>query len=130
MTEIIMQAYNVLDEIINDPIYQSIKSFDKLIVSKYENEINKFQESKKAYDQVMSEGGTYHPDFKKTVKIFSEAKSNLYQKPEVIEYFELERQFQDQLNAFITELSHSVSNHITTPNKLGIVTKGGSCHVR
>lgn len=130
MTDIIMQAYNVLDELKTDPTYQAIKSFDKLIITKYKNEIQKFQDAKKTYDQIMSQGGTYHPDFKKVVKIFSEAKSDLYQKPEVVQYFELERQFQDQLNSFLAELSQSVSNHIAVPNKLGIVTKGGSCHVR
>lgn len=130
MTDIIMQTYNVLDEIKNDPMYKSIKSFDKLIVVKYKNEIKRFQDAKKTYDQIMFEGGIYHPNFKETVKLFSESKSDLYQKPEVIQYFELERQFQDQLNSFLTELSQAASNHITTPNKLGIVTKGGSCHVR
>ncbi|MCF7930415.1 MAG: YlbF family regulator [Acholeplasmataceae bacterium] len=130
MTDIIMQAYQVLDEIKNDPMYQAIKSFDQMIIRLYQDEITKFQEAKKAYDQIMNEGGTYHPDYKETIKLFSQAKSELYQKPEVVTYFELERQFQDELNAFLTDLSRSVSNHITTPNKLGIVTKGGSCHVR
>ncbi|MBU1093309.1 MAG: YlbF family regulator [Firmicutes bacterium] len=130
MTDMIMQAYNVLDEIKADPMYQSIKTFDRLITSKYKEEIKVFNEANKVYNQVMAEGGTYHPDFKEAVKTFSQAKSNLYQKQEVVQYFEMEKQFQEHLNDFLTQLSQAVSNHIKTPNKMGIVTKGGSCHVR
>lgn len=130
MTDIIMQAYNVLDEIKDDPMYQSIKTLDRLITSKYKEEIKVFNQANKVYNQVMAEGGTYHPDYKEAVKTFSQAKSNLYQKQEVVQYFEIEKQFQEQLNDFLTQLSQAVSNHIKTPNKMGIVTKGGSCHVR
>jgi len=130
MTDIIMQAYEVLDEIKNDSVYQSIKTYDRLITDKYSKEIQKFQEAKKKYEQVMADGGKFHPDFKAVVKQFSQSKMELYQKPEVIQYFELEKTFEDELNGFMKELSQSVSDYIKTPNKLGIVTQGGSCHVR
>ena len=72
----------------------------------------------------------FHPDFKKVTKQLSQEKRELYLKPEVIQYFELEKVFQDDLNLFLSSLSQSVSDYIKTPNKLGIVTQGGSCHVR
>ena len=130
MTDIIMQAYHVLDEIKNDTVYQSIKTLDRLIADQYKQEIKNFQEARKMYDQVMADGGKFHPDFKKVTKQLSQEKKELYLKPEVIQYFELEKVFQDDLNLFLSSLSQSVSDYIKTPNKLGIVTQGGSCHVR
>ncbi|MBE0700917.1 MAG: YlbF family regulator [Acholeplasmataceae bacterium] len=130
MTEIIMKTYDVLDEIKQDPIYQEIKSINQLIGKKYTNEIKKFQQEKQVYEKIMNEGGTFHPDFKDAIKRFSEAKTDLYGKEEVKRYFELEKKFQDDLNDFLKTFTESVSNHIPTPNKLGIVKKGGSCHVR
>jgi hypothetical protein len=47
-----------------------------------------------------------------------------------MKYLELEKTFQDNLNEFLTDLGKAVSDHIKTPNALGIVTQGGSCHVR
>ncbi|PKK97072.1 MAG: hypothetical protein CVV58_03115 [Tenericutes bacterium HGW-Tenericutes-3] len=130
MTEIMMQAYEVLDEIKKDPVYQSMKAYNQLIIDKYSQEIQLFKEANETYNQVMKDGGKYHPDFKEVVKRFSQAKTDLYQKEEVVKYFELEKIFQDDLNEFLKTLSQSVSKYIKTPNKLGIVTQGGSCHVR
>jgi cell fate (sporulation/competence/biofilm development) regulator YlbF (YheA/YmcA/DUF963 family) len=129
MTEMILQAYNVLDEILSDPIYQEIKKLDHYIETHFQEEVEVLRKTKAHYDLIMSEGGAYHPDFKKSVKDFSEAKIILYSKDEVKRYFELEQLFQDQINDFLAELTQSVSTHIKTPNKLGIIAKGGSCHV-
>lgn len=130
MTEYIMQAYNILDEIKEDPIYQEIKRLDHLMLERYAKEIKLFQEAKAHYDLIMSEGGTYHPDFKEAVKAFQQAKLDLYGKEEVKKYFELEKVFQDELNTYLNELSSVVSEYIKTPDKMGIIKKGGSCHVR
>ncbi|MDO9630050.1 MAG: YlbF family regulator [Acholeplasmataceae bacterium] len=130
MTEIMMQAYQVLDEIKEDSKYKEIKYLDKKMLELYPNEISDFQNAKLKYDSVMSEGGSYHPDFKEAVQKFSESKAVLYSKPEVKRYFEVEKEFQDELNDFLFQMTQSVSSHIQTPNKLGIVKKGGSCHVR
>lgn len=130
MTDMIMQAYNVLDELKNDPKYVLMKELDQKIGELYPNEIKAFHESKKLYDDVMATGGTYHLDFKEAVKSFGEAKQNLYSKPEVSLYFQTEKSFQDEMNEFLKEMTDAVSSHIKTPNKLGIVQKGGSCHVR
>jgi len=130
MTDIIMQAYEVLDEIKRDTRYQEIKQIDAHIIKHFNREIEHFQKTKVHYDSIMKEGGHYHPDFKETVLAYSNAKKTLYEKEEVKRYFELEKLIQDDINEFIQKLAQSVSPHIKTPNKLGIVSKGGgSCHV-
>jgi len=130
MTSIIMQAYQVLDEIKKDPTYQHIKRFDRLVTSLYPEETLAFQKARALYEQIMNEGGTYHPDYKDTVRALSETKTNLYSKEEIKTYFELEKKFETELNDFLFELTQAVSSHIKTPDKMGIIKKGGSCHVR
>lgn len=130
MTEIILQAYNVLDELKQDSMFIEMKTLDAYIINTYQEEIKVFQKAKQVYDDVMATGGTYHPDFKKAVKDFSEAKAILYAKPEVSRYFQLEKAFQNVINGYLKTMTDTVSTHIKTPNKLGIVQKGGSCHVR
>lgn len=130
MTDIIMQAYNVLDELKNDPKYLLMKELDQKIGNQYQNEIKAFHDAKSIYDDVMATGGTYHPDFKQAVKTFAETKAILYGMPEVSLYFQTEKAFQDEINEFLKEMTDAVSSHIKTPNKLGIIQKGGSCHVR
>ncbi len=130
MTELIMQAYQVLDEIKEDIKYKEVKHLDQKMLELYKDEIKSFQDAKTKYDTVMSEGGSYHPDFKEAVKKFSESKTILYSKPEVKRYFEVEKEFQDELNTFLSEMTQAVSSHIQTPDKMGIIKKGGSCHVR
>lgn len=129
MTEIVMQAYEVADEIIRDERFQRIAKLNKLIDQLYPNEIKAFEEAKILYDDVMQTGGKYHPDFKKTTLLLSETKAKLYNQKEVIEYRQLEREFEQDINAFIFEFTSKVSDHIPSPNAFGLVKKGGSCHV-
>lgn len=130
MTNIIIQAFLVLDEIKKDPKYLLMKQLDLQIGKLYPNEIKAFQDSKKVYDEVMATGGSYHPDFKDVVQKFSKAKSVLYGKNEVSLYFQTEKELQEEINSFLKEMTDSISSFIKTPDKLGIVQKGGSCHVR
>lgn len=130
MTDIIVQAYHVLDEIKQDQKYQLMKELDQKIGKDYPTEIKNFQAAKRHYDEIMATGGSYHPDFKEAVKHFSIAKSKLYEKEEVMLYFKTEKALQDEINTFLKKMTDTVSSHIKTPNKLGIVQKGGSCHVR
>jgi cell fate (sporulation/competence/biofilm development) regulator YlbF (YheA/YmcA/DUF963 family) len=130
MTEIILQAYHVLDEIKRDEKYIEIKYLDKKMLELYDLEIKTFNQTKLDFEQMMQDGGIYHPDYKEISKKYIEAKQNLYTKPLVKRYFELEKEFQTELNDFLYELSHAVSDHIKSPDKLGIIKKGGSCHVR
>jgi cell fate (sporulation/competence/biofilm development) regulator YlbF (YheA/YmcA/DUF963 family) len=130
MTEIIMQAYNVLDELKIDPLFIQMKELDQQIASLYQKEIQAFARAKEVYEDVMTTGGSYHPDYKNAIRKLSETKSDLYGKPEVMQYVQTEKAFQDMMNEFLQQMTSMVSTHIKTPNKLGIVQKGGSCHVR
>lgn len=130
MTDIIMQAYQVLDELRQNDKYRSLLTLDQQIGQLYPMEIEAFQKAKTVYEDIMNTGGSYHPDYKEAIKTLSFAKTTLYEKKEVKQYFELERDVQDEINLFLNELAQSVSTHVKAPNKLGIVQKGGSCHVR
>lgn len=130
MTDIIIQAFHVLDELKQDSKFLEMKALNITIGEKYGLEVKNFQETKTIYDNILAQGGTYHPDFKNAVKDYAHAKSMLYGKPEVMRYFSLEKEFQDEINDFLRHISEYISPHIKTPNKLGIVQKGGSCHVR
>jgi len=129
MTEIIMQAYETADEIVSDPRFKRIVTLNKLIDQLYPNEIKAFDEAKIKYDDVMSTGGKYHPDFKKVTKLLSETKAALYNQKEVLEYRQLEREFEQDLNTFIFDMTSKISEHIPSPNAFGLIKKGGSCHV-
>ncbi len=129
MTEIIMKTYDVADEFKNRKDFQEIVRLNKIIDQLYKDEIKSFNEIKQQYQEILDTGGKYHPDYKKITGLLSEAKISLYNKPEVIEYRLLEFEFEKELNSFISDLSHEISDNIPSPNAFGIVKKGGSCHV-
>ncbi len=130
MTDIIIQAYHVLDEILKDKNYVEMKILNQLIIKKYETEIIAFNQAKETYSQMMQDGGTYHPDFKKYTGLLSETKKKLYETEEMKQYVYLEKTLQTEINAFLADLTDVVSPHIKTPDVFGIIKKGGSCHVR
>ena len=129
LTEIIIKAYDVLDEIIKDPKLKEIKILNQRIDHLYPNEIKAFEEAKLYHQKIMDEGGKYHPDYKDAIKRLSESKKNLYEQPEVKKYLSLELAFETELNEFLNDLSKTVSDHVPAPNKFGMIKKGGSCHV-
>ncbi len=129
MTEIIMKAYDVLDEIISDPLFFEIKELNQKLDGLYQNEINAFNDAKIKYQKVMDEGGTYHPDYKEVIKLLSETKKTLYETKEVKRFNALELEFESKLNEFLNELTKTISDHVPAPNKFGMIKKGGSCHV-
>lgn len=130
MTDIIIQAYHVLDEILKDKNYVEMKILNQLIIKKYDEEIIAFNQAKETYSQMMQDGGTYHPDFKKYTSLLSETKKKLYETEEMKRYVYLEKTLQTEINAFLADLTDVVSPHIKTPDVFGIIKKGGSCHVR
>ncbi|MDD3068015.1 MAG: hypothetical protein RBQ78_02305 [Acholeplasmataceae bacterium] len=130
MTEIIIQAYQVLDEILKDEHYIEMKRLNQSIIKKYENEISAFNEAKDLYSQIMQEGGTYHPDFKRVSNLLSETKRKLYETDDMKRYVLLEKTLQTEINTFLADLTEFISPHMKTPDVFGIIKKGGSCHVR
>ena len=129
MTDIIIKAYDVLDEFLEDPSLPEIKKLNQSIDKLYKNEVKAFNDAKTKYEQVLNEGGTYHPDYKQCVKILSETKKALYETKDVKRYLELELALEAKLNAFLNDISKTISEHVPTPNKFGMIKKGGSCHV-
>lgn len=129
MTEIIMKAYDVAEEIIETSSLKEIVRLNKSIDQLYPKEIELFERAKLKYQDVMNTGGTYHPDYKDVSKELSETKSNLYKQMEVDKYITLEREFEKELNDYIFEMTSIISDNIPSPNAFGIVKKGGSCHV-
>ena len=129
MTDIIIKAYDVVDEFIKDSSIILIKKLNKDIETLYQNEINAFNDAKIKYQNVLNEGGIYHPDYKETIKHLSETKKTLYEMPEVKKYVALEFELETKLNEFLNEVSKTISDHVPAPNKFGMIKKGGSCHV-
>lgn len=130
MTDLIIQAYHVRDEILHDEIYLELKRLDQSIALNYRNEIVSFNQAKESFDRIHQEGGMYHPDYKDASKKLSETKKALYETLEMKRYLELERKLQTELNTFLNDLTEAISPHIKTPDVFGIIKKGGSCHVR
>lgn len=123
MTELIMKAYDVLDEIKSDQAYQRFLELDKLIKKTLENEVFEFDQKKQIYQKVMALGGHYHPDFKEVSKMFLEVKQRLYEHAYVKEYLLLEKSIQKELNEITQEMKDIVSPHIKVPNQFGLMDK-------
>lgn len=124
---IIFKAYEVAEEIKSSETYQNLIKLKIEIDSKYKEEIMAFKKASDAYNTIMETGGTYHPDFKETVKRFALDKRVLFEKEEVKKYIELESLIQKELDEISRTLGEMVSSHIKTPNEFGF-TKEGSCH--
>lgn len=124
---LILKAYEVADEIKSSESFLKLLELKKLIDEKYATEIKSFKEASATYNDVMSSGGSYHPDFKETVKHFALMKKTLFEKEEVKSYTKIEREIQNELDEIARTLAAKVSSHINTPNEFGF-TKEGSCH--
>ncbi|CCV63824.1 hypothetical protein BN85402470 [Alteracholeplasma palmae J233] len=129
MTEYLMKAYDISDEIKNSDNYKKLIEALKIIEVKYQPLVDDFNLAKEKYYTVLSEGGKYHPDYLETVKKLGFAKKALYEKQEVTDYFKLEQEIQKTLNEFTIQITEIVSNYIKKPNELGLLKeKGGGCH--
>lgn len=124
---ILFKAYEVADEIKSSDSFKKLKSLKELIDQKYKDEIIAFKNASLKYNEIMETGGTYHPDFKETVKVFSLNKRVLFEKKEAKAYLELESLIQKELDDISRSLGELVSTHIKTPNEFGF-TKESSCH--
>lgn len=123
MTELIMQAYNVLDEFMEHPLYLELRILDKQIEEKYPKLIKQFNEAKIKYDEILNTGGKHHPDYKTSILELSTIKAELYAKEEVQRYFELEHNLQALINSFLEQMASLISPHIETPNNFNLLKK-------
>ncbi len=127
MTNILMLSYDYVDEIRSSKEYQRLVLLNNEIEVLYPNEIKDFKAKELLYNDVMAIG-TYHPDFKITTKQFAEIKQRLYEKPEVKEYFELDKQIGFKINDVLNKVTSNVSKNIPVQNEFGFLKGGGSCN--
>ncbi len=80
------------------------KNYSSLIIG--------FKTAEAKYEE-MKQYGAYASGIDELRKSFIEAKKKLYSKPEVIEYFDLERKIQALLTADLNEIKEAVSNKFT-----------------
>lgn len=129
MMEIMLKGYDVLDELVTSPNFIKLKQVNDLINEKYHLLMNKFNQAKDRFEDIRGTGGFYHPDYKDASRELSELKNELYNKEEVILYFELEKEIQKEINLFLIDLANSISPHIAKPNEMGLYLKGGFSNV-
>lgn len=127
MTELIIKAYDVLDELVSLEEFINLKTLNKLIDEKYKSEIKAFKEAQNKFDEIIATGGRHHPDYKEAAKNLSATKKKLYDKKEMLHYRELEIKYQDILNEFLNEMINIISPNIKRKDDY---FKGGICSVR
>lgn len=117
-TKIINKTYDLADELKQSFYYQEMIRLDQIIKTKYKKELQSYKENFSKFDEVYSQGGKYHPDFKKVSKDYADAKKELFSKLEVKQYFEYETKINDLLEKISNEICGSISKHYN---------KGGTC---
>lgn len=130
MTDIIIQAYRAIEEIAADPRLIELRRLNEAIKTTNQREIEAFNRAKDVYERIEREGGSYHPEYKVASRTLSEAKQALYRTQEVKRYLELERQINDELQAFLERIASSISQEIKTSNSPWTKSKGGTCNAR
>lgn len=128
MNDIIMLAYEYLDDFRTKDYYQEFVSLSLSINTKYEKEINHFNDVKREYEEVL-EIGRYHPDIKEVTIKYRDAKVKFFEVNDIKRYFELERQIELEINELFNEMTNIISPNIPVLNKFGLINsnKGGSC---
>lgn len=118
-TNIIIKAYDLVDELKQSFHYQELRRLDKVIKTKYKKELKEYLETFKTFNEVYNTGGTYHPDFKKASKEYRLKKEVLFKKEEVIDYFK----YESLINAYLKELSDEIVSSVSNYSNL----EGGVC---
>ena len=97
------------NELFNSDDFKRLLELKGKIDKAYASLIVSFKTAEAKYEE-MKQYGSYAPGLDKLKKDFIEAKARLYSKPEVVEYFNLERKIQAGLNKDLDEIKASVSN--------------------
>lgn len=125
--QVILKAYEVADEIKQSADFQALIELKNQIDMNFKNEIIDYHKANHYFNDIMSTGGQYHPNFKEAVMKLSAAKKALFDHDIVKQYFLKEKAIQKILDDLSRDLANKVSSHIGTPNELGIL-KESSCH--
>lgn len=127
MTNILMLSYDYIDEIKASNDYLRLVWLNNNIEKLYQQEVLKFKKMEEKYNEVM-EIGVYHPNFKEVSNEFAVVKKNLYEKAEVKEYFDLDKQIEFKINNLLNKVAEHVSKNIPVQNEFGFFKGGGSCN--
>lgn len=128
MTNILLLAYDYLDELKQSDYYKEFINIDKELDLKYSNDLEELKIMKDKYDEIMDTGGRHHPDFKEISNLFSTTKKKVFQIDIVKRYLELERQIEEEINSLFNDMSKNISSNIPVFNKFGFIEKnGGKC---
>lgn len=92
-----------------EPDFQRLLELKRIIDQKYKGLIINLKNKEAKYLEA-KEHPDYYPDFLKLQENFVQAKTSLYSKSEVQEYFQMERKLQDCLNEDFNELKEAISN--------------------
>src|SRR5690554_2011454 len=121
MTKIISLTYDLLEELKEEENFKLLKQLNQEIEFKYISLINDYQLAKNNYDNIMDEGGIYHPDFKEIAQKYSLIKTELFSKEEVRTILKLEKEIELKMNSIITKISNTISDKFNTPNEIGLL---------
>ncbi len=117
-TKIINITYDLADELKESFYYKEMIKLDEIIKTKYKEELKEYHKAFIKFDEVYTYGNTYHPDYKKVISEYQQAKKELFSKEEVKKYFEYERKINEILGSLSDEICNAVSKYSN---------KGGSC---
>ncbi len=106
--EIIEATERLLKKIIESPDFQLLKKLKKEIPKLYQEEITTFKKTEEIYNYQKE----LHNLNKETTDDFIKAKTTLYNKKEVKDYFQLERKINDQINRIMLEIAQTISPNI------------------
>ena len=125
MTELMLLAYDYLDNLRSCEKYQKYIEVNKQVKEKHSADFSKLAETKKKFEEVL-EYGNHHPDFREMAKKYSNMSKEVYSIPLIKQQMDQNKEFEARINKFVSELTGCISNHIPILNELGIVaSKGG-----
>jgi cell fate (sporulation/competence/biofilm development) regulator YlbF (YheA/YmcA/DUF963 family) len=122
--KILENTYELINEIKSGKTYKRLLELKSIIEQDEElvKLIEKFNKIKTQYDEVLKYG-KYHPDLKKVQIELSKIKETLYSNVIIVEYKELEKKLQSNLDLISSEIATSVSSKIKHPNEIGLINK-------
>lgn len=128
MTEILLGAYDYLDELRNNPKYQEYIKINQEIKIIYKKDYEKLAKAKQAFEEVF-EYGSNHPSFKELASNYSLISKELFSKPELKKQLRLNNEIEIMINDFLKQVVNEISPNIPVLNEFGFVSlkKGGNC---
>ncbi len=98
---------NYINDLKNTKEYKELKKLYDLILDKYKDLVLAFTSAKRELEKGL-EYGDYYPGLKDLKLKYQEAKSNLYSKPELKEYFSLISEVEKLANGTIDEIKSEI----------------------